>query len=88
MYDELVARLRSVKDSWQAEEESWMLQAADAIEELSAKVDSLQLFADSISRLPDCNTCLKKGLCEFMPRYGEYCRINCPHWLGEPPEEG
>ena len=34
MYDELIKRLRSVKDSWQAEEESWMLQAADAIEEL------------------------------------------------------
>ena len=38
MYDELIKRLRSVKDSWQAEEESWMLQAADAIEELSAVV--------------------------------------------------
>ena len=38
MYDDLVARLRSVKDSWQAEEESWMLQAADAIEELSTVV--------------------------------------------------
>ena len=66
-----------------------MKQAADAIEELSAKVDSLQIFADNISKLPDCNTCLKKGLCEFMPRYGEYCRINCPAWLGvqEPPKE-
>ena len=66
-----------------------MKQAAAVIEELSAKVDSLQIFADSISKLPDCNTCLKKGLCEFMPRYGEYCRINCPAWLGvqEPPEE-
>lgn len=42
MYDELVKRLRSVKDSWQTEEESWMLQAADAIEELSKKVDEWQ----------------------------------------------
>lgn len=62
-------------------------EAADAIEELSAKVSSLQIFADNISKLPDCNTCLKKNLCEFMPKYGEYCRINCPAWLGEPPSE-
>ncbi len=34
MYDELVKRLRSVKDAWQSEEEQWMLDAADAIEEL------------------------------------------------------
>ena len=67
-----------------------MKQAADAIEELSAKVESLQFFADNISKLPDCNTCLKKNMCEFMPNYGEYTRINCPAWLGEPqpPKEG
>ena len=58
--------------------------AADAIEELSGKVDGLQFFADNISKLPDCNTCMKKHTCEFMPEYGEYCRINCPAWLGEP----
>ena len=61
---------------------------ADTIEELSAKVNSLQLFADNISKLPNCNSCLKKNLCEFMPKYGEYCRINCPAWLGEPSREG
>ena len=64
-----------------------IIEAADAIEELSAKVESLQFFADNISKLPDCNTCLKKDLCEFMPKYGEYCRINCPAWLGQPPKE-
>ena len=63
--------------------------AADAIEKLSAKVDGLQFYVDSISKLPDCNTCMKKPMCEFMPKYGEYCRINCPAWLGEqePPKE-
>lgn len=35
MYEELVKRLRSVKDIWQTEEETWMLDAADAIEELN-----------------------------------------------------
>ena len=64
-----------------------MNRAADAIEELSAKVNSLQIFEDRISKLPDCNTCLKKNICEFMPNYGEHCRINCPAWLGEPPSE-
>ena len=34
-YEELVKRLRSVKDTWQTEDEQWMLDAADAIEELS-----------------------------------------------------
>ena len=62
-------------------------QAADAIEDLSAKVESLQFFVDNISKLPDCNTCLKKDLCEFMPKYGEYCRINCHAWLGHPQKE-
>jgi hypothetical protein len=64
-----------------------MSQAADAIEKPSAKVESLQFFADNISKLPDCNTCMKKGMCEFMPQYGEYCRINCPAWLGLPQGE-
>ena len=37
MYEDLVKRLRSVKDIWQTEEETWMLDAADAIEELSKR---------------------------------------------------
>lgn len=97
MYDELIHDLRLHHDTvveTYCEDgvkitKTIYSQAADAIEELSAKVDSLQTFADNISKLPDCNTCLKKNLCEFMPRYGEYCRINCPAWLGvpEPPKE-
>ena len=59
-------------------------EAAGAIEELTAKVESLQFFVDNISKLPDCNTCMKKHMCEFVPKLGEYCRINCPAWLGEP----
>lgn len=91
--DELVKRLRAQavylpeKFSKNAELLDVLMKAADAIEELTAKVESLQFFADNISKLPDCNTCLKKNLCEFMPKYGEYCRINCPAWLGQPPKE-
>lgn len=62
-------------------------QAADTIEELSAKIEQLQCYVNNISKLPDCNTCLKKGVCEFVPRAGEYCRINCPAWLGNAPKE-
>ncbi len=83
MYDGLVKDLRENHDKYFARD----MEAADAIEDLSAKVESLQFFADNISKLPDCNTCLKKNLCEFMPKYGEYCRINCPAWLGQPPKE-
>ena len=91
MYDELVKRLhRCAAEAAVVTDAELMIvarEAADAIEELSAKVGSLQIFADNISKLPDCNTCLKKNLCEFMPKYGEYCRINCYAWLGEPPKE-
>lgn len=34
-YEKLVENLRSVKDDWQTVEERWMLDAANAIEELS-----------------------------------------------------
>jgi len=35
--------------------------------------------------LPDCNECKKKRTgCEYLPKYGEYTRINCP--LFEPEE--
>ena len=93
MYDELVKRLRNrricIQQLGTLNDYPLLGEAADAIEELSAKVDSLQVFADNISKLPDCNTCMKKTMCEFLPKYGDYCRINCPMWLGEPePPEG
>lgn len=88
MYEALVAHLRECAKYDKIE--NTYAEAADAIEELSARVDSLQFFADNISKLPDCNTCLKKTTCEFLPRPGEYCRINCPAWLGVPesPKDG
>ena len=100
MYEELIDRLRTCAilhgecalcmysgNGCDTIPETPIIQAADAIEELSAKVESLQFFADSISKLTDCNTCLNKGNCKFMPRYGEYCRINCFAWVGEKPNE-
>lgn len=54
-----------------------------ANDDLLAELENLRTYAANISMLPSCNTCLKNGLCEFMPQYGDYCRINCPAWLGE-----
>jgi len=95
MYDELVKRLRTMADwvgiNFFEESENVrtnLSEAADAIEKLTAKVESLQFFADNISKLPDCNTCLKQKICVFVPKCGEYSRINCPVWLGQPPKEG
>ena len=48
MYDELVKNLRSVKDSWQTEEEQLMLDAADAIETLCNMVQSGQMETEYI----------------------------------------
>lgn len=90
MHDDLVKELRRLdafSKQISPDPSGIFKKAADAIEELSAKVDSLQIFADNISKLPDCNTCLKKTMCEFLPKWGDYCRINCPHWMGEPSEE-
>lgn len=88
-YDDLVKRLRSAA-RWSefglVIVPSLCLEAGKAIEELSAKLDGLQFFEENITKLPNCNTCLKKNMCEFVPRAGEYCRINCPFWLGDPKE--
>ena len=74
---------------WEFAAEEYMLQAADAIEELIAERDKYKWHSDSILELPDCNTCGKKrtGDCEFMPAYGDYVRINCAFWTPEPPKE-
>ena len=98
MYDDLIKRLREA--SKMSEALAVLLpnsdgsataklynEAADAIEKLEAELSGLRIFYRNISELPDCNTCFKKGMCEFLPRYGDYARINCPHWLGEPPKE-
>lgn len=73
-YEDLVERLR--KGTWLPVLQALMNEAADAIEDLSA-------YLANIDSLPSCNTCLKKGYCGFGPRPGQYCRINCPAWLGE-----
>ena len=84
MYDELVKSLRTDHDKYFARD----MEAANAIEELIADRDKYKRHSDSISQLPDCNTCGKKakGNCEFMPAYGDWVRINCAFWTPEPPK--
>lgn len=89
-YEDLVKRLRTAArgaDVGLVIVPSLCTDAAKAIEELSAKLDGLQFFEENITKLPNCNTCLKKYMCEFVPRAGEYCRINCPVWLGQTRED-
>lgn len=73
-YENLIERLRNGTKLPLLQ--ALMGEAADAIEDLAS-------FSMAIDSLPSCNTCMKKGLCEFEPRPGQYCRINCPAWLGE-----
>lgn len=96
MYDELINRLRELHpeeydDEWEFVYDCQRMtsEAADAIEELTAERDKYKRHSDAISQLPDCNTCGKKakGICEFMPAYGDWVRINCAFWIPEQPKE-
>jgi hypothetical protein len=105
MYEDLVKALRNCSDcycgdckyrellepgNWVKCQNKLIDEAADAIEELIADRDKYKRHSDSISQLPDCNTCGKKakGNCEFMPRCGDWVRINCAFWTPEPPKDG
>ena len=71
MYEELIENLRSVKDTWQTEDENWMLQAADAIEHLQKAVLRLEEESGILDELPlvdqsgRCSTCRYNGDTEF-----------------------
>ena len=91
-HDKLVKRLRERarrENAYYEHGGDIINEAADAIEKLIAERDKYKRHSDSISRLPDCNTCGKKakGNCEFMPEYGDYVRINCAFFEPEPPKE-
>ena len=45
-------------------------------------IDSLTCLKN-IMESGDCNTCLKKNVCEFVPKPGELVRYNCFAYLGE-----
>lgn len=37
--------------------------------------------------LPTCNECGKRKDCEYVPRWGERVRYNCPHFEAEGKED-
>ena len=39
-----------------------------------------RMHSEMVAKLHSCNDCGSKGECEYMPEYGEMCRINCPLW--------
>lgn len=41
-----------------------------------------KIHSNNVAALPDCNDCAKQHDCEYLPRIGEYTRMNCP--LHEP----
>lgn len=40
-----------------------------------------KIHSEGVSKLPDCNNCGKRIDCQYLPRLGEYARINCPLWV-------
>lgn len=37
---------------------------------------------EQLKGLHDCNDCSYKYGCDYMPKYGQIVRINCPLWRG------
>ena len=35
-------------------------------------------LGERIEKLPTCNDCAKQRTCEYVPKWGETVRINCP----------
>ena len=85
---EIIEMLHVLDSTCKPESIEWVAKiAADKIEELLAERDRYKSFFDRIKDLPDCNICLKKNGCEFVPRPGEHTRINCAFCLTAPPKE-
>lgn len=39
-----------------------------------------KVHSENVSNLPSCNDCGGKKTCEYIPKPGQYARINCPLW--------
>ena len=44
-------------------------------------------FYRNMHDLPTCNECAKQKDCEYVPRWGERVRYNCPHYKAEVNED-
>ena len=41
---------------------------------------SCAIVTERVKSCNDCNTCGKRDTCQYLPRFGETTRINCPLW--------
>lgn len=46
--------------------------------ELLARIHNIIVTHDNIINLPNCNNCKIAQTCKFLPKDGEFARINCP----------
>lgn len=50
------------------------------IDPAPARLHSYKIHSKRVSALNSCNDCGKARTCVYIPRVGEYARINCPLW--------
>lgn len=45
-----------------------------------------KIHSERVAKLPSCNDCGAARLCEYIPKPGEFARINCPLWRAKETE--
>lgn len=62
------------------------MKLSNMINDLRYLANCLESY-ESLLDLPNCNNCGILKTCKYMPKLGEYVRINCPLWQTENKEE-
>ena len=52
----------------------------DEIAAILFRIANCVQYFEKMSNLHDCNDCPARKKCEYLPKPGEYTRINCPLW--------
>lgn len=55
----------------------------DELKTMCYQIIDLINYQENIAKLNGCNTCGKSKSCIYVPKLGEYERINCFAWEGE-----
>lgn len=77
--EECIQNIQSLEMVISALQESQQYRQIGTVE----KCNGYKIHSQNISKLHNCNDCGKRNGCEFAPRPGEICRINCYMWEGE-----
>lgn len=51
--------------------------------EMLHRIADMIMLADSVMKLPQCNTCARKLACNRRPEWGASVRYNCFDWVSE-----